>query len=167
MSSRLWPSVVAVSLPPLLVSVWLAVPALRPQPVQISGELENEEVCLLICARVLSVAGKRLSCKADFIGTPHDCHRSVLQPGTATVSFVSLPSVADIFGIAPTVGVVTRVERDSKVLFQSTPSRQVWHALYGGWLLHTIYWPIAGFVVWRWPNSRFSRRVNWQQDPEA
>lgn len=156
-----------MSLPPLVVAAWLAVPAFRPQPVQISGEVETEEVCLLVCARVASVAGKRLSCKADFVGTPHDCLPSVLRPGTATVWYVSLPSIAGVLRIAPTVGVVTRVERDAKVVFQSTPSRQVWQALYGGWVFHAIYWPIAGFVVWRWPKSRFSRRVNWQQDPEA
>lgn len=164
MSSRIWPSIVAVSLPPLLVSVWLAVPVLRPTPIQVTGVLQREEACLFWCASVLSVASVRVSCKADFIGLPHACPEAMRTPRETKLTYVHVPSVASVLNLAPTVGVVTRLEQDSRVVFSKSASTHVWQALYGGWVFHAIYWPIAGLVVWRWPRSRFSRKVTWQQD---
>jgi hypothetical protein len=33
-------------------------------------------------------------------------------------------------------------------------------------VFHAIYWPIVGFIIWRWPNSRISKRATWQDYAE-
>ncbi len=167
MAARIWPSIVAVSLPPLMISAWLAVPALRPKPIQVSGLLQRQEVCFLTCASVWAVGSVRLSCKADFVGVPHACPEAAVKPVESQLSYIWVPSIAGLLNLAPTRGVVTRIEQDSRLVFGNSASRQIWQALYGGWVFHAIYWPIAGLVVWRWPHSRFSRRVTWQQGADG
>jgi hypothetical protein len=162
-----WFRVVAVSAPPLLVALWLSVPWFQPETVRAEGRLERASVCLGVCADVVAVNDLRLACQADLLGVPYRCKHSLLQPGSVAVTYAALPSVAGLLGRAPVSGVLTRLERDGQTVFRKSVPRHVWSALYGGWVFNAIYWPIAGLIVWRWPKSRFSRRVTWSQSGDA
>lgn len=157
-----WWRVVLAGCLPMLVSLWLSLPALRPQPVEVRGAVEPIELCLGLCARGLAIGGQRLVCNADLLGVPYDCRDRLLIPGEATARYVVLPSLARMIGLAPATGVLTRLERDGQVLFSRSAQQHVWHAIYGGWVFHALYWPIVGLIIWRWPGSRFSRRVQGQ-----
>ncbi len=76
---------------------------------------------------------------------------------------MQFPSLASAFGLAPLQGTITKLELGGKVVYARTKSQLVWSALYGGWVFHAIYWPIAGFSIWRWPQSRFSKRATWSE----
>lgn len=156
-----WLRIAGVSLPPVLLALWLTLPAFRPQPVQAEGRLQRAEACLGWCADVIAVGELRLACRVDFLGLPYDCAERLLQPGAVSVSYAPMPSLAGLLGRAPTAGVVTRLERDGELVFRRSITSQVWAALYGGWVFNALYWPIAGLVIWRWPRSRFARRVTW------
>jgi hypothetical protein len=156
--------VAVVSAPPLLATLWLSVPAWQPQPVVVSGTLKAGHACLGLCAEVVAVEGLRLACNADLFGVPYDCPARLLAPGPVTASYAPLPSVAGVLGLAPTAGVLTRLEREGQLVHRRSVRQLVWSALYGGWVFNAVYWTLAGLVIWLWPQSRFSRRVTWQDE---
>lgn len=163
MGISFWLRILAVSAPPVLVLLSLTLPALQPKTQTITGALVRTQACLVICADVARVGDLVLGCRVDLLGAPYACSPRVLAAGPATVQFATFPTLAGLFGQAPVHGTVTRVERDGQVVYARTVAQLVWSALYGGWLFHAVYWPIAALVIWRWPQSRFSRRATWSE----
>ena len=159
-----WLRIAGVSTPPLLLALWLSVPLLQPARQTVAGPAESAQACLVFCAQVLKVGPAMLSCRADFLGTPYDCRNKLLQPGAVTAEYAALPSLAALLGLAPTQGTLLRLRRDGEVVFSRSVSQQVWAALYGGWVFNALYWPLAGLVIWRWPQSRMARRITWKDD---
>lgn len=157
-----WWGVVLAGCLPMLAGLWFSLPALRPQPVEVRGAVVAVELCLGLCAQGIAIGGQRLVCKADLLGVPYACRDRLAAPGDATARYVVLPSVARLLSLAPATGVLTRLERDGQVLFARSVQQHVWQAIYGGWAFHALYWPIVGLIIWRWPGSRFSRRVQGQ-----
>lgn len=161
----------AISALPLLLGVWLAIPALHPVPVVLEGAATAERACVgRWCAEVVAVSGRPLACRADLIGMPEDCRLrgpagrglpgAVLRPGEpATARVVSLPSLLSLLGFAPTDAVLLELRQGGQTLFRRSLHGQAWAALYGGWLFHAVYWPIVGLVWWLWPRSGLSRRL--------
>jgi hypothetical protein len=91
------------------------------------------------------------------------------EPGSATITYSPIPSLARLVGLAPTEGVLLRMERNGERVFARSFSSQVWAGLYGGWVFHAVYWPLMGIAIWLWPNAWFSRRATWsdyQQEKE-
>lgn len=130
----------------------------------VSGTAERTRVCLVICADMLKIGDVILSCRADFLGAPYDCREKLLQPGAVQASYAALPSLAALFGLAPTQGTLLRLQRDGTTVYARSVAQQVWAALYGGWVFNAIYWPLMGLVIWRWPRPRLARRVTWKDD---
>ena len=159
MSKTPWPRIATATLPPLLLSVWLSVPAFQPAKQVATGDLSAAKSCLVFCAEVVHVDQRRLGCNVDFIGVPYGCRSKLIQPGVVTATYTQLPSVARLFGLAVTDGTLVRLERNGEILYSRSIAQQAWDALYGGWVFHAIYWPIAGLIIWRWPAWRFSRRI--------
>lgn len=161
-----WGRIALAAMPPALVSLWLATPMLQPAPVTVAGPAASAEACLSLgvdlCRPVLQVQGLRLSCGYDFIGQPVACRERVRAPGEVQATYIPLPSAAGLLGRAPVQGTLLRLDRDGEPVYRRSLQAQVWAAVYGGWLFHAIYWPLAGLVIWRWPASRFARRVTWQ-----
>lgn len=162
MNRRILLRVLVLAAPPLLLWLWLLVPALQPATQRISGPVRATEACWLWCKPVVSVGGVALSCKADFLGLPYECPQRLLQPGTGSASFFAMPSLGALLGFAPTAGVLLELERDGQLVTSRSVRAQVLASLYGSWGFHALYWPIVGLIIWRWPRSRFSRRVQWQ-----
>jgi hypothetical protein len=159
--------VAAVASPPILLSLWSSIPAFQPAPKTITGVVSRAEVCLITCAPVVAIGDQRLLCRADFMGAPHACREKHMQPGEATVRYSSFPSVAALVGLSPTTGVMLRMERNGERTFAKSLSSHAWSALYGGWVFHAIYWPLMGFIIWKWPKSWLSRRVTWEDLKEG
>jgi hypothetical protein len=157
-----WWRVVLAGCLPMLVGLWLGIPTLQPKPVEVRGAVEPVALCLGLCAQGLAIGGQRLVCKADLLGVPYDCRERLFVGGEATARYVALPSLARLLGQAPATGVLTRLEHNGQVLFARSARQHVWQAIYGGWVFHAIYWPIVGLIIWRWPGSRISRRVQGQ-----
>jgi hypothetical protein len=169
---KTWIRAMGFWLPPLLVSAWLSIPALQPAPQTLRGPLGSTEACLLklACGQVLAVGDARIGCQFDLLGAPYDCRRRLreLPAGTeAVATYVPLPSLARLAGVAPTAGVLTRLEAGGEALHRRSVSSLVWQGLYGGWLFHAVYWPLVGLVIWRWPNSRLARRATWADVTQA
>jgi hypothetical protein len=159
-----WLRIAIVSLPPLLASLWLTLPPLQPKPREVAGPISRAEVCLGLCGEVLAIDTLRLACRFDFSGVPHGCPERLAFSGPAKVTYAALPSVTGVLGLSPVDGVLLEVQAEDRVVFSRPLEAQVWMALYGGWVFNAIYWPLAGLVIWRWPNSRFSRRVQWKDE---
>lgn len=173
--------ILAVSAPPALLALWLALPALHPPPLQLAGPATAQRVCVgSWCREVVAVAGRPLACRADFIGLPEDCRlrgaerrgrpSAVLEPGQPVEArAIALPSLLSMLGLAPTEAVLLDLQQGGQTLFRRSLHSQAWAALYGGWIFHAIYWPIAGLLLWRWPRSGLSRRlwarITWQAPP--
>ena len=173
--------IAAVSAPPALMALWLALPPLHPPPLRLAGPVTAERVCVgPWCREVVAVAGQKLACRADFIGLPEDCRlrgaqarglpSAVLVPGEpAEARAIALPSLLSLLGRAPTEAVLLELRQGGRVLFSRPLQAQAWAALYGGWLFHAVYWPIAGLLLWLWPASGLSRRlwarITWQAPP--
>ncbi len=151
--------IVAVSLPPVVVALWLSIPALQPNKQFAQGRSAATTTCLVVCAEVLEVSGITLGCNIDFLGVPYSCQRKVLQSGDAIATYVSLPTVAGIFGRAATDGTLLRLESGGAVVYSRSVAQQVWGAMYGGWVFNAVYWSIAGLIIWLWPKSRFSKKA--------
>ena len=146
-----WLRVVGASLPPLLVSLWLSVPFLQPALQVTQGSMGRATVCLVRCAEVIKVGDVLIACKADLLGVPYACRERWLQAGEVTATYARLPSLASIVGMPATVGTLVQLQRDGQVVFPRSVSSQVWAAVYGGWVFHAVYWPLAGLIIWRWP----------------
>jgi hypothetical protein len=160
--------IAAVASPPLLLTLWSAIPALHPEPKTITGNVSRADVCLITCAPVVAIGDQRLLCRADFLGAPHACRERHMVGGEATVRYSSFPSLASFVGLSPTTGVLLRMERGGERTFRKSLSAHAWSALYGGWVFHAVYWPIMGLIIWLWPKSWLSRRVTWEdlKEPE-
>lgn len=143
---------------PFFVAIWLSVPALQPQARVVEGQAGTVSICPVTCADLLEIGTLKLACTHDFSGYPHSCHRRDLAEGQARVTYVPLPSVASVLGLSPTAGVITKIEKDDKVVFRKSASDHVWSALYGGWVFHAIYWPVVLLAGWFWPRSWLARR---------
>jgi hypothetical protein len=162
MDLRRWLQVVLLSAPPLLVWAWLLVPSLQPKPQHLAGPIRAAEACLVgWCRPVVSVGSVALSCQSDLLGAPYACPDRLLASGVGTAKYFVHPTVSGLLGLAPTAGVLIELERDGQVVFRRSIRGQVFASMYGGWAFHAIYWPIVGFVIWRWPHSRISRRAQW------
>ena len=142
----------------MLTTLWLAVPSLQPQQRVAEGQVGKATVCFITCADVLTIQSLQLACQHDFSGYPHTCKAQLLESGLAKVSYVSLPSLAGLLGVAPTAGVITRIERAGEVTLLKSASGHIWSALYGGWVFHAIYWPSVAIIARFWPHSWFGRR---------
>ena len=153
--------VAALSLPPLVVSLWLSVPAFQPALQSAQGTVGRASSCVLLCADVIQIQGLLINCKADLLGVPYACDERLLRSGEAEATYAWLPSLAGLLGLTDVAGTLTKLQRDGKTVFARSVSSQVWAAMYGGWVFNAIYWPIAGLILWRWPQSRFSRRITW------
>jgi len=160
-----WLRVAVASLPPLLVSMWLSIPALQPTPQDVRGTAAAAEACLLVCARVVQVGDLKLACTVDLLGVPYDCRGRLAGPGEVTARYATLPSLAGLIGHAPTQGTLLRLEREGRVVYARSVAQHVWSALYGGWVFHAVYWPVVGLIAWRWPASRIGRRFSSQTAP--
>ncbi len=178
---RLALRILVVSAPPALLTLWLALPALHPPPMQLQGQAAAQRACVgPWCAEVLTVAGQPLSCRVDFIGLPGDCwlRRSdrrgppstLLDPALpVTAQVVRLPSLLSAVGLAPTEAVLLRLDQGGERLFRRSLQSHAWMAMYGSWLFHAVYWPLAGLLLWLWPRSGVARRVwarlTWSEGP--
>lgn len=154
--------VAVLALPPVLLWLWLLFPGLQPERQRLSGVIASAQVCLGWCEPVVSIGGTPVSCEADFVGLPSACPSALLQPGAGSASFFYMPSLAAVLGLAPTAGVLLELERDGAQVFRRSFRSQVLAGLYASWGFHALYWPLVALVIWRWPRSRFSRRVTWQ-----
>jgi hypothetical protein len=158
-----WARIVFMGALPLVVTLWLSVPAFQPQPIELRGAATRSQACLWFwCADVLQVGSTKLACQADLIGVPYSCRSKLLQSGDAVVRYAPLPSLAGWLGLAPTEGLLLRLERDGQLVSSRSLHQQVWQALYGGWVFHMVYWPLVGFLAWRWPRSAWVQRI-WQR----
>jgi hypothetical protein len=166
LSFKQWLRVSVFVLPPLLVTIWTSIPALQPKPVTVTGEVTRANACVLLCAPVVAIANERIACRTDLLGVSYKCRDKLTQQGVATVTYAAMPSLARLIGMSPTTGVLLKMEREGKVIYSRSIADQVWAGLYGGWVFHAIYWPIVGFIIWRWPNSRISKRATWQDYAE-
>jgi hypothetical protein len=153
--------IVALSAPPLLLWLWLLVPMWQPAPVKVTGPIQQTEACLGLCQPVLSVGPVALSCQADLMGFPYACPPRLLQAGTGSATYFVFPSLGGLLGLAPTAGVLLELERDGQRVFRRSVRAQVFASIYGGWAFHAVYWPVVALIIWRWPNSRVSRRAQW------
>lgn len=168
---RLGLRIAMVSAPPALLSLWLALPALHPPPERLEGPAAAHRACVgPWCTEVLTVAGRPLSCSADFVGVPGKCGlrganrrgppSEMLDPALpATAQVVRLPSLLSALGLAPTEAVLLQLEQGGQRLFRRSLQSQAWMAMYGSWLFHAVYWPLAGLLLWLWPQSGLGRRV--------
>jgi hypothetical protein len=161
MDRRSWMRVIGLSLPPVLLWLWMLVPALQPVPQRVTGEIRTGQACLIWCSPVVSVGSARLSCQADFLGLPYACAPRWLKDGQGSATYFRLPTLSGVLGLAPTDGVLLELQRDGEVVFRRSVRQQVVATLYGGWMFHAVYWPIVGLIIWRWPDSRISRRAQW------
>ena len=161
-----WLRIAGISLPPLLLTLWLSVPALQPGKQFVQGELRQAEACLIMCAKVAQIEESRLGCRIDLLGAPYDCPARLLRPGPVAATYVTFPSAAGLLGLAPLSGTLVKLESNGQVVYARSVSQLAWAAMYGGWLFHAIYWPIAGLIIWRRPNSKFSKRVTWSEDAQ-
>jgi hypothetical protein len=175
-----WPlalRVTAVSAPPLLLGLWLAIPALHPPPFVVQGPAAAQQACVgRWCAEVVAVAGRPLACRADLIGLPEDCRLRGPGPrGLPSMALaglteplqaraVALPSALSLLGLAPTEAVLLELRRGEELLFRRSLRGHAMAALYGSWMFHAIYWPIAGLLLWRWPRSGLAQRL-WARLP--
>jgi hypothetical protein len=174
---RLALRVLLVASPPVLLGLWLSMPSLQPEPFTQRGVAELREVCTgPFCGQLLVVNGQPLACRIDIVGLPGRCG---LRGGGAGGGLagqevqalaVRLPSVLGLLGQARAEGVLLRLERGDQLLFRRDLRAQAWGALYGGWLFHAIYWPLAGLLLWLWPGSGAARRlwarITWSQLPK-
>jgi hypothetical protein len=154
---------------PVLMTLWTSIPALQPKPIVIAGEIKRGEACLITCAPVIEIGDKKIACKTDLLGVSYDCRKRLTESGAATITYSPIPSLARLVGLAPTDGVLLRMEKNGERVYSRSFSSQVWAGLYSGWVFHAFYWPLMGIVIWLWPNSWFSRRVTWsdyQRDKE-
>jgi hypothetical protein len=150
----------AVALP-VLVLLWTLIPALQPKSITIAGNVKPAEACLIACAPVIEIGDKKIACKTDLLGVSYDCRKRLTEPGAATITYSPIPSLARLTGLAPTDGVLLRIEKNGERLYSRSFSSQVWAGLYEGWVFHAFYWPLMGIAIWLWPNSWLSRRVTW------
>lgn len=160
-----------ISAPPALLTLWLAIPSLHPPPLLLQGPVHAQRACVgPLCGEVVAVAGRALACRADFIGLPEDCRlRGAQRRGLPSqvlaadapvrAHAVALPSLLSLLGRAPTEAVLLQLQQGEQVLFRRSLASHAWAALYGGWLFHAIYWPLAGLLLWRWPRSGLARRL--------
>lgn len=180
-----WPlalRVAAVSAPPVLLWLWLAIPALHPSPYMVQGPATAQQACVgRWCAEVVAVAGRPLACRADLIGLPEDCRlRGPERRGLPSVALsglseplqaraVALPSALSLLGLAPTEAVLLELRRGEELLFRRSLRDQATAAMYGSWLFHAIYWPLAGLLLWLWPRSGLAQRIwarlSWTERP--
>ncbi len=154
--------VAVVALPPVLLWLWLLWPGLQPERQRISGTISSAPGCLGWCEPVVSIAGTPLSCRADFLGLPAACPADLLKAGAGSAAFFRMPSLAAALGRAPTRGVLLELERDGSRVFTRSFRAQVLASVYASWGFHVLYWPVVALVIWRWPNSRLSRKAQWQ-----
>jgi hypothetical protein len=163
--------VLLISAPPMLLTLWLMVPALHPEPVELSGPATPQQACVgRWCGEVIAVDGRLLACRVDFVGLPADCRlRGPQRPGPPSQALqpqvpvqaraVVLPSLLGLLGLAPTEAVLLRLQQGDRLLLRRSLQSHAWAALYGGWLFHAIYWPLAGLVLALWPGSGAARRL--------
>ncbi len=161
MKTSSWPRVAVAAVLPFLLSLYLAMPALHPEPRQVSGTLSSTQACLGLCAEALSIGGISLVCKYSFSGVPASCDSRLRQAGPATAVYAQVPTVARLLGVSPAQGVLLQLQRDGQTVFKKSLSAHAWGAVYGDWLFHAVYWPFAGLVIWLWPQSAFSKRATW------
>lgn len=165
---------------PLVVTLALYLPALKPRVQMLEGRADAAEACIgPLCAQVLRVQpagaaagpGKLLACRADLLGVPYDCRAAWLEPGPVRARWAALPSLAGVLGLAPTAGVLVELERDGRRVFRRPVDQQVWQALYGGWVFHALYWPAVALAWWLWPTTGLGRRLirhaSWNHPPPA
>jgi hypothetical protein len=157
----LWLRVVGLSAPPILLWLWLLVPAFQPVPERVAGAIRPTEACLGYCRPVVAVGAMALSCQADLLGLPYACASRLLTPGEGTATYFRMPTLGGLLGLAPTAGVLLELERDGQVVYRRSIRSQVMASIYGGWGFHAVYWPLVGLIIWRWPDSRISRRAQW------
>src|SRR6185369_5504424 len=115
-------------------------------------------VCLGVCSDVLIVQNLAIACSADLLGVSYSCQENLLRPGQVEATYVRLPSLASFVGVSRIDGTLVGLRRDGEVVYSSTVSDHVWHAAYGGWVFHAVYWPLVGLIAWRWPKSWLARR---------
>lgn len=161
MGARVWPRVLAFAAPPVLLWTWLLTPSLQPSPRQISGAISPSTACFVVCESVVQVADLKLSCGFDVLGLPSPCPSRTLLSGTAQATYAPLPTLSGLLGRSATSGVLLELRTDQKVVYRRSVRSHVLASVYQGWGFHAVYWPLVGLIIWRWPNSRFSRRVQW------
>ena len=152
---------------PVAIAVWLSIPAFQPAPQVHQGTAGQATICLGLCSQALAVGNLVLACKADLLGVAYSCNERIVTAGSVEVTYVRLPSLASLLGLSRTDGTLLMLKRDGKTVYSSSISQHVWQSLYGGWVFHAVYWPIAGFVVWLWPHSWFSRKFRERHRGEA
>jgi len=150
-----------VALPPLAFALWLGVPFFDPPLKTAQGHASRTQVCLAGCSDVLQVGGLLLGCKADPVGLSIACRDDLLASGDVVATYVRLPSLASLLGVSRVSGTLVRLERGKEAAYSRAVSSIVWATLHEPSLFHLLYWPIAAFLIWRWPQSRFSRRATW------
>jgi hypothetical protein len=144
-----------------LLWTWLLTPSLQPSPRQISGAISQSTACFVVCESVVQVADLKLSCGFDVLGLPSPCPSRTLLSGTAQATYAPLPTLSGLLGRSATSGVLLELRTDQKVVYRRSVRSHVVASVYQGWGFHAVYWPLVGLIIWRWPNSRFSRRVQW------
>ena len=159
--------IAAVASLPVVVAVLLSVPAFQPTTRVHQGIAGQATVCLGLCSQALAVGNLILACKTDLLGVAYSCNERFVTAGNVEATYVRLPSVASLFGLARMDGTLLELKRDGRTLYSSSISQQVWQSMYGGWVFHAIYWPVAGLFVWLWPQSWFSRKFRERHRGEA
>lgn len=173
--------ILVISAPPMLLTLWLAVPALHPAPVDVQGLAAPHRACVgRWCGELVAVSGQVLACRVDLIGLPADCRLRGAQarglPAATLIAgvpvqaqVVRMPSLLSLLRLAPTESVLLRLQQGDQLLFRRSLQGHAWGALYGGWLFHAIYWPLAALVIALWPGSGTSRRlwsrITWTEAP--
>lgn len=163
--------VLLVSAPPVLLGLFLMLPALWPEAERLRGMATPHTACVgRWCGSVLAIDGRPIDCRIDFIGLPGDCRlrsgagrtpaATALGSGLAVEATVMrVPTLLSLLGRPATEGVLLRLEHDGQRLYSRTLHQHAWGALYGNWLFHAIYWPVVGLVILLWPGSRLHRRL--------
>ncbi len=154
MRRTIWLPVALLSAPPVLIWLWMLIPALQPVPQRISGGIGSSDVCFGYCRPVVSVASTPLSCRSDLIGFPYACAPRLLEAGTGSAVYFTLPTLSGLLRSSPTAGVLLELERDGQIVFRRSVRSQAFASIYGGWIFHAVYWLIVALILWRWPGSR-------------
>jgi hypothetical protein len=150
-----------VALPPLAFAFWLGIPFFDPPLKTVQGRASPARYCLAGCSDVLKVSGQILGCKAEPAGLSFGCRDDLLASGDVVATYVRLPSLSSLLGVSRVSGTLVRLERGKELVYDRSVSSIVWASLHEPSLFHLLYWPIAAFIIWRWPRSRFSRRATW------
>lgn len=162
-----WLRVLAIALPPLVFALWFLVAFLDLPTTTVKGRVSVTRYCLAGCGEVLQVEGRLLGCEADLSGLSFACRGTPLAEGEVVATFVRLPSLASWLGMSRISGTVLKIDRGADRVYERSVSGIVWDTVKRPSLFHLIYWPLAGLIIWRWPGSRFSRRVMWRDQEKA